>query len=105
MASAAARIDDRREHEQRLIDVAGRVFFLEDELQAVGQRLAQAEQLDFVSGMPTRFGPLRSCTQAAIQRSSSTRYAAAVIRPHDQQRDFDQRHDQDASGCQSSNMI
>ena len=35
----------------------------------------------FVSGIPTRFGPSRSCTHAAIQRSKSTRYAAAVISP------------------------
>ena len=34
-----------------------------------------------VNGIPTRFGPRRSCTQAAIQRSKSTRYAAAVISP------------------------
>ena len=30
--------------------------------------------------MPARFGPSRSCTQAAIHRSKSTRYAAAVIK-------------------------
>ena len=41
--------------------------------------------------MPTRLGPMRSCTQAAIHRSSSTKYAAAVIRPPSRMRDFDER--------------
>src|SRR5205085_1867972 len=31
--------------------------------------------------MPTRLGPMRSCTQAAMRRSRSTKYAAAVINP------------------------
>ena len=57
MASAAARIESGRQDVQRLVDVGRRVLFLEDELQAVGQRLAEAEQLDLRQRNADAIGP------------------------------------------------
>ena len=43
---------DRRQDEQELVDVGRRVFFLEDELQTVGQRLQQSQRPDAVRPQP-----------------------------------------------------
>jgi len=59
MAKAAAR-SSVAPADKSLVDVCRRVLFLENELQTVGPRLSETNNLILVRGMPTRFGPLRS---------------------------------------------
>ena len=75
---------DRRQDEQKLVDVGRRVLFLEDELQTVGQRLQQSQRPDAVGPQPI----LHPSGDPALEQHQIGR------RRHqrtDQDRDLDQR--------------
>jgi hypothetical protein len=65
-ASAGHHRHHRRHHEQELVRAGRHDDFLEQELDAVGNRLQQAQG-------PTRLGPMRTCIQPMTLRSSSVR--------------------------------
>ena len=71
-----------REREENLVYAFARVILFHDQLQPIRQRLAEARTCACLSGSelllnprPTRFGPIRSCTQEATLLSSRIRYA------------------------------
>lgn len=83
---------------QALVDVSGRVFGLEEEFYAVGQRLTQAEQADFRQG---NAHPVRAFTVLDPGGDPSLpqhQVGGRRHQPGDYQDDLDQGYEDDGKG-------